>query len=682
MTRQSLHAKGDIALPEGATVVVIGGGPAGSFFAIRALRRARAEGRHLDLLILEKEQELNFYESACPFGSSGGCNYCAGGISPKLAEVLRKDGLPLPDGIVQGRTDRVVVHGDWKSIELAVPEGKEMLSVFRGSRPKKRLGRYTNFDSYLLSRATDKGARVITGEAYDARFSADGRPLIGYRVTDGERKREETIEADLVVFAGGVNEQMGREVGSGRLFGMVQKLIPGFRPPQVRQALISEMQAKEDDLRYMLGELHFAQYGSKELRIEMSSLIPKERWMTVVLLGKSVDEAHPSEYLDIMKRFLQLPHIRRLFPGEVNFRPVCLCHPNMTVGMARNTFGHRTAVIGDMAVSRLYKDGILSAYMTGNKLADGVFDAGIDGKSLKRFYSPIVADLRGDNRFGKVAFFITRRVFSRPLLSRIFYQALLTERRGKPRHKHRLAGVLWKIASGDDTYRRIFWNVLHPSTAWLICVGGVLVTIRNYLTERLFGLRWGDFGRYPTGVPLEEVEKKRGEIMEVLGLEPFAGKPEFERMYSIRMKADEKAVFHQLGKFGDADREYFKPRFINVHRTAGEPNEVGAVIRYDVALSWLSFSVVLEKVVAGRYLLYRVQDGFARDGVLAFDIDRSRPGGGLLTIYVAFNFPTSRNPLKRLGWYLFKLAFPGYVHDVVWNHSLCELKHAAELDQR
>ncbi|HZM11162.1 MAG TPA: hypothetical protein VFC15_13225, partial [Candidatus Limnocylindrales bacterium] len=123
------------------------------------------------------------------------------------------------------------------------------------------------------------------------------------------------------------------------------------------------------------------------------------------------------------------------------------------------------------------------------------------------------------------------------------------------------------------------------------------------------------------------------------------------------------------------------PRFVNVHRTVGGPNEVGSTVRYDVLLSRLSFNVVLEKVVAGRYLLYRVQGGFPRGGVLTFDIDRSRPGGGFLTIYVAFNFPTSRNPLKRLGWYLFKLAFPGYVHDVIWNHSLCELKHVAELDQ-
>ncbi len=37
------------------------------------------------------------------------------------------------------------------------------------------------------------------------------------------------------------------------------------------------------------GEVHFAQYGSKTLQVEMSSLIPKTEVITVVLLGKSVD---------------------------------------------------------------------------------------------------------------------------------------------------------------------------------------------------------------------------------------------------------------------------------------------------------------------------------------------------------------------------------------------------------
>jgi hypothetical protein len=279
-----------------------------------------------------------------------------------------------------------------------------------------------------------------------------------------------------------------------------------------------------------------------------------------------------------------------------------------------------------------------------------------------------------------VVFFLSRLVFSHPVLSRIVYQALLTERKTKPKDKRPLANVLWRIASGDDSYRRILAAMLRPATVWLLLAGGALATLRNYLTERLFGLDWADIGRYPTGVPREHVEKKRREIGEVLGIPPFEHPPDIERMYSIRIKADEATILHQLGKFGDADREYFKPRMVRVHRTSGAANEPGSTIRYDVFPRWLSFSIVLEKVVAARYLLYRVRDGFPQGGILAFDIDRKRAGGGYLTIYVAFNLPRGKNPFTRPAWHLFRRLFPGFVHEVLWNQALCKLKHLAELE--
>ena len=91
--------------------------------------------------------------------------------------------------------------------------------------------------------------------------------------------------------------------------------------------------------------------------------------------------------------------------------------------------------------------------------------------------------------------------------------------------------------------------------------------------------------------------------MDVLGIQPFQHSPEFERMYSIRIQADHVRILHQLGKFGDRDRKYLTPRMNHGHRTVGSANQVGCTIRYDVRVRWRSFSVVLKKVVAGRYLL-------------------------------------------------------------------------------
>ncbi|OFV80825.1 MAG: hypothetical protein A2W26_06870 [Acidobacteria bacterium RBG_16_64_8] len=667
-----------MTLPDGATVVVVGGGPAGSFFAIRALRKARELGRTLDLTILERKTEVCFYRPVA-FCSWEGCNYCAGGISPRLADVLKENGISLPEEVVEGRATEITVHGDWKSIELPVPVGREILSVFRGSRPKQRPGRYTNFDSFLLHRAAEEGGRVLTAEVRDVRRSPSGRPMVSYRLVTEETSRE--IEADFAVFAAGVNRTPGMDLGSDSLFGALAKVMPGLRPPRVRRAAICEMQAQEDLLRTMEGEVHFAQFGSKELSIEMSSLIPKGQWITVVLLGKSVDRADPSQYLHIVESFMTLPHIRRLLPRRAQLRAVCACHPNMAVGAARHPIGDRIALVGDMAVSRLYKDGLFSAYVTGSALADCILTEGVDRASLKKRYWPVVRGFHRDNRFGRAVFLLSRVVFSRPALSRILYQALLTERKTKPEQKRRLADVLWRIASGDDSYFHILKAMFRPASGWSILTGGLLATVRNYVTERVFGLEWRDFGRYPTGVAVERAENERREILSLLGVPRPERPPQVEKMYSIRIKADATAILRQLGKFGDPDREYFTPRFIHVHRTAGTANAVGSTFRYDVTPSWLSFTVVLEKLVQGRYLLYRVADGFARGGTLTFDIDRLRPGVSLLTIYVAFDFPRGTGPLGRLGWHLGRLIFPAYVHDVLWNHSLCMMKHLAELDE-
>lgn len=60
-----------------------------------------------------------------------------------------------------------------------------MLFVFRGTRPRTRTERYDNFDNYLLGRAIEEGAQVITGEVKDIAYSPADKPLVTYRVFDG-----------------------------------------------------------------------------------------------------------------------------------------------------------------------------------------------------------------------------------------------------------------------------------------------------------------------------------------------------------------------------------------------------------------------------------------------------------------------------------------------------------------
>ena len=50
--------------------------------------------------ILEKKTELQFYAGACAKTGREGCNYCAGLISPRMADVIAGLELPLSENVV------------------------------------------------------------------------------------------------------------------------------------------------------------------------------------------------------------------------------------------------------------------------------------------------------------------------------------------------------------------------------------------------------------------------------------------------------------------------------------------------------------------------------------------------------------------------------------------------------
>jgi flavin-dependent dehydrogenase len=614
-----------------------------------------------------------------PFCSWEGCNYCAGAVSPRLTDILRENDIVVPEEVIESRPTEITVHGDWKSIQLPVPEEREMLSVFRGSRPRQRTGRYANFDTFLLHLAADEDAEVITAEANHVYYSAEGKPVISYRTAvEGESDLpDRTIEADFAVFAGGVNPKMGMSLDSDPVLTSLRQMIPKLRPPKVRGAVITEMLASEEQLLSMDGEVHFMQYGSRNLQIEMASLMPKKEWITVVLIGGSVDRAQPSEYLQLVQRFIELPHIRRLLPPGVELAPRCSCHPSMTVRAAKHPFGNRVALVGDLAVSRLYKDGLYSAFATSAPLADCILERGVDTRTLARHYAPVVRAFDVDNRHGRVVFRLSHWVFSRPALSRILYEALIRERMTKPREQRQLAPVLWRTASGDDTYKSVLTGMLRPASFGLILTRGLLITLRNQVIEHLFGLDWRSVGRYSIGVPVEQVASTRRELFALQGIEPPSRAPHVERMFTIRIRARRGAITRLLGTFGEPDRQYLKPRFVQIRRVSGVPNQVGTVVRYHVPALRLTAHVALEEVVPDRRLVYRVVDGMGKGGIFAFVIDEMKPGVSLLTAYVAFDLPKGKG-LGRLGWWLMRRVFPRSAHDVVWNHSLCEIKRLAE----
>ena len=245
-------------------VAVVGGGPAGSFFAIHLLREAKRLGRNIEVVIVEKRGPTD--PSSDDFQCRG-CNFCAGLISPRLNKILEEHGLVVPEEIIQGRIDYVWIQGQWKNFRLRVPKDMQMYSVFRGSLPGRRSGRPAGFDGFLLREAVKEGARILYGEVQAISYTASGMPSLAVKTPTGLRPPEDpalepgrhssfvpqaetniSLDASFVTVATGINAHCGHDYRDDPLIASVKQFNPSFVPGRSRKTLIFELDVGEDYL--------------------------------------------------------------------------------------------------------------------------------------------------------------------------------------------------------------------------------------------------------------------------------------------------------------------------------------------------------------------------------------------------------------------------------------------------
>jgi flavin-dependent dehydrogenase len=656
-------------LRDGDSVAVVGGGPAGAFFAIQLLKKASEMNRRLLVSIIEKKRPAG--PMAEPWHCKG-CNACAGGISPRLTAALEQIGIPIPEEIVQSEIEHIWLHGLWKNFPFKVPADCRMYSVFRGSLPSSKRREFDGFDGFLLKQAVDAGAHLIHGEVTSIDYSATGLPTLDIKSPAGGTR---SIEANFVTVATGINSRPGQDYSGDHLMGSVQRLIPRFQPASTRKALLVELKLGHEYLRKnMHREMHFLEHGVKRLALEHVALVPKDDHLTVTLIGKRIDEAEfPADTTKIIQEFLRIPQISRILPGITGARVACACSARMAISTAKQPFGDRLGLIGDTVGSRLYKDGLYSAHLTAEKLAETVLRNGIDRQSLATGYAPLIRWMAKDNRYGKRAFALSKLTFGRPGMDRILYQAYAIELRERERDKRPVGDVLWKIASGMADYEDLFKEMLRLNFWWSILVNGLLVTIRNVITEIFFGLSWEECGRYPTIIVKEKRQAVIAGLSTVLRKD-LDKKLEFDRMHIIKIKATPEQIFKELGLFGDPGRHFFNLRFLGVERISGTPNEEGSTIQYSFPLVGFATEMQLTKRIENKLLFYDVSEKFVNKGKLVFEMNPTKDGNCRLIVYSAFDFKAGNGFVSRLFWKLVKLLFPTYVHDLVWNHALCNIK--------
>ena len=420
----------EFRLKDGSRVAVIGGGPAGSFFAYFLLTMSNRAGVDIGVDVFEPRD----------FSQRGhsGCNKCGGIIYEALVQSLATDGIVLPSSVVQQGIAGYTFHTDEGIVRIKPPSDERRIgSVRRGGGPcGAALGLSASFDGHLLTMAEGTGARIVRERVTEIAM-IEGRPRV---VT----KTGLAGKYDLVVGALGVNSP---EV---KLF---EGCGTGYTPPATTRAYITEILLGKDEIGKCLGDaMHVFLLDIP--RLKFAAIIPKGEYATVCLLGRDIGQ-------EMVDSFFRHPEVLGCFPpGWTPETTRCRCFPSILLGEAGGGFGDRFVAIGDCQVSRLYKDGIGNAYRTAKAAAQTAFLSGISRKDFEGDYRPLCEAVAADNRFGNVVFAITSLIRKSPILRHGVVRMTNAEQAGAA--TPRMSAVLWDTFTGNASFRNIVCRALHP----------------------------------------------------------------------------------------------------------------------------------------------------------------------------------------------------------------------------
>lgn len=419
-----------LRLTSGSRVAVIGGGPAGSFFSYFLLTMADQVGLDIGVDVYEPRD----------FSQPGqsGCNKCGGIIYGSLVQSLATDGIFLPSTVVQQGIAGYTFHTDEGSVRITPPsDEKRIASVRRGAGPcGVALSLSASFDGFLLTLAEGKGARIVRERVTEA-VMIEGKP----RVTTKSGLSE---EYDLLVGALGVNSP------DLKLF---EGCGAGYKPPATTRTHITEILLGNDAIEKCLGDtMHVFLLDIP--RLKFAAIIPKGEYATVCLLGKDIDQ-------EMVDSFFRRPEVLKCFPaGWTPAGTRCRCFPSVTLGGADGAYGDRFVMIGDCCVSRIFKDGIGTAYRTAKTAAQAAFMAGVSKQDFHTYYRPVCVEVVCDNRYGRAVFAITSLIKKSPFLRRGVMRMTTGEQAGFA--TPRMSSVLWDTFTGNESHRNVFCRTLHP----------------------------------------------------------------------------------------------------------------------------------------------------------------------------------------------------------------------------
>ncbi|MDR4504791.1 MAG: hypothetical protein MRK01_08405 [Candidatus Scalindua sp.] len=426
-------------LKEGSHIVIIGGGPAGSFFAHFASLFARERGINIKISIFEGKD----------FNQKGprGCNLCAGVISEKLYGELKGQNILLPDKCIESVIDGYYFQTQDGGIEIGNPKpspDKKIVTVFRGNGPMySQQSECISFDRFLLSHVESMGVTVRYQLVKDIVLPSN--PTDRIKIVYGKEEVREELLADLVVGAFGLNTG---------ILDKIRKLEFGYIPPRTVRVCQAEIFLGEEDVqKNFKNRIHLFSIGMKS--VKYATITPRGDYVTVSLIGNTdLNKAHLLE-------FMGHPVVRHMFPEGFKMpKKHCICFPRIQTRSAKHPFTHRFVITGSAGISRYFKNGIESAFVASEIAARSIFESGVSKEAfLKGYHKPVKKLFGSDSYYGSKIFALNDFLTSRRHISSS-YLALLRTGKDSTIVKRQL-DVLWNLFTGSTPYKVTFFKAIH-----------------------------------------------------------------------------------------------------------------------------------------------------------------------------------------------------------------------------
>lgn len=429
-------------LKSGAKIAVIGGGPAGSFFAMLALKLAREMGKDINILIFDNKHFSDH--------GPGGCNMCAGVIQDSLITKLKGIGITLPSDIKREDIEGYSFHLRGLSACIKKDPSTSIYSVFRGGGPygwsvipRKKV----SFDQYLLDHAIKEGVKFRHERVSAIEFPKRGESKVS--VICKSKNNGKVYEADFVVGAFGVNTVL------------IKKLPFGYRPPKRWNACQAEIEMDREHMKERCGNMIHI-FFTRSPKIKYLAITPKGDNATITAIGKNVG-------INDLQNEIINSEINEYLPRDWEF--ICHCHPRLPTTPARQPYSDRCVIIGDASYSRHMKNGIESAFYTAQFAAETILKNGISKEILKKNYDKRCRKMfYYDNLAGKILFLLHEIISSNNISSTVYLDRVIKEQSHMDPKHQKVSKLLWHLYTGDMPYRyilkRFFNPVLHVQFAY------------------------------------------------------------------------------------------------------------------------------------------------------------------------------------------------------------------------